>query len=80
LKTFQAQLPHRIELWKSLERIKEAGYETWYAEMIEHYSCPECHTLNSAYDLACRRCGSSPSCAYVRLHKDEIAPHITKMT
>jgi hypothetical protein len=34
LKTFQAQAPHRSELWKSQERIKEAGYEKWYAEMF----------------------------------------------
>jgi len=32
LKVFQAAIPHRIELWKSQERIKEAGYEKWFAE------------------------------------------------
>jgi len=72
LSVFQAEMPHRIELWKNQERIKEVGYEKWYLEMIEHYSCPECHTLNSAYDLACRKCGTTPSCTYVSLHKDEI--------
>jgi len=72
LKAFQAQMPHRNELWKSQERIKEVGYEKWYEEMIEHYSCPECHTINSAYDIACRKCGTTPSCNYVNLHKDEI--------
>lgn len=72
LKEFQAKMPHRIELWRSQERIKEAGYERWYKEMIEHYSCKECGTLNSAYDISCRKCGSSPSCAYVGIHKDEI--------
>src|SRR4030067_3206841 len=51
LRTFQAEMPHRIELWKSQERIKDVGYEKWYTEMIEHFSCPTCHTLNSAYDL-----------------------------
>jgi ribosomal protein L40E len=79
LKSFQAQAPHRIELWKSQERIKEAGYEKWSAEMIEHYSCPECHTLNSAYDLACRKCGANPSCAYVNLHKAEITAYLARM-
>ena len=72
LKIFQAELPHRIELWKSQESIKKAGYEKWYAEMMEHYSCPQCGTLNSAYDLKCRKCGTAPSCGYVRLHEDEI--------
>jgi hypothetical protein len=79
LKTFQMQRPHRIELWKSQERIKEAGFEKWYAEMIEHYSCPECHTLNSAYDPACRKCGHTPSCAYVSLHQEEIMRHLSGM-
>lgn len=77
LKTFQAEMPHRIELWKSQERIKEVGYEKWFAEMVVHYSCPECHTLNSAYDLKCRNCGREPSCDYVSQHKDAITRHLT---
>lgn len=78
LKTFQYEAPHRIELWQSQARIREAGYEKWFAEMIEHYSCPECGTVNSAYDIACRTCGASPSCDYVRLHKDEIMRYLAK--
>jgi len=78
LKEFQAQAPHRIELWKSHSRRKEAGLETWYAEMIAHYSCPQCKTVNSAYDLSCRKCGNDPSCEYVRLHKDAIMAHLAK--
>lgn len=72
LKKFQAQAPHRIELWESHARRKEAGWKTWYAEMTEHYACPQCRTVNSAYDLTCRKCGHDPSCAYVGLHKEEI--------
>jgi hypothetical protein len=78
LKAFQAEMPHRIELWKSHDRIKEAGWVKWYAEMIEHYSCPRCRTINSAYDLKCRKCDNDPSCAYVKLHKDEILRHLAK--
>ncbi|HKZ56796.1 MAG TPA: DUF3795 domain-containing protein [Thermodesulfovibrionales bacterium] len=78
LRIFQTEMPHRIELWKSQERIKEIGYEKWYKEMIEHYSCPTCRTLNSAYDMACRKCGTTPSCAYVSLHKDEIIQYLDK--
>ncbi len=78
LKAFQAEMPHRIELWKSQARIREVGYEKWYAEMIEHYSCPKCGTINSAYDFKCRKCGEEPSCAYVGLHKDEIMGHLAK--
>ncbi len=78
LQEFQAKAPHRIELWKSQTRIKEAGYETWYGEMIEHYSCPKCGTINSAYDLKCRMCGNDPSCAYVELHRTEIHRHLAE--
>lgn len=73
LRDFQAQMPHRLELWESHSRISEAGYEKWYTEMLQHYGCPRCHTINSAYDLACRKCGETPSCQYVRLHKDEVS-------
>ncbi len=79
LKEFQLLAPHRIELWKSQARIKEAGYEKWYGEMIGHFSCQKCGTLNSAYDLKCRKCGEEPSCNYVGLHQDEIVKHLGKL-
>jgi hypothetical protein len=79
LKSFQSQMPHRIELWESQARIKAVGYETWYAEMIEQYSCPKCRTINSAYDLKCRKCGTTPSCNYVRIHENDTAKHRAKM-
>ncbi len=79
LKTFQAQMPHRIELWEAHQRIREVGFKTWYTEMVAHYSCPKCHTINSAYDLKCRKCGAEPSCSYVRQHKDEVRRALGKM-
>lgn len=79
LEAFQEKMPHRIELWKSHDRIKEVGYETWFAEMIEHYSCTKCGTLNSAYDNVCRKCGITPSCQYVNLHKEEINQHLAML-
>jgi hypothetical protein len=79
LKEFQAILPHRIELWKSQERIREVGCEKWYAEMLEHYACPECGTINSAHDMACRKCGNSPGCAYVKSNRREIEKRLSGM-
>ena len=79
LKQFQAILPHRIELWKSQERIKEVGYEKWYTEMLEYYACHECGTINSAYDIACRKCGVSPSCSYLELNHQEIIKRLSGM-
>jgi len=76
LKAFQAEMPHRAELWKSQERVMEVGYKKWFAEMLEHYSCPDCGTLNSAYDLKCRRCGKDPSCSYVAEHKQAIEQYL----
>ena len=75
LKKFQSQLPHRIELWESQRRIKEVGYEKWFEEMIGHYSCHHCNTINSAYDITCQNCGADPGCAYVGLYRKEIITH-----
>jgi len=72
LKKFQAEMPHRLELWESQQRIKEIGFEAWFEEMIRHYSCPDCGTINSAYDRVCRSCGRDPSCPYVERHGEEI--------
>lgn len=77
LKQFQSERPHRIELWDDLERIKAIGCELWMQKIREHYSCPRCRTINSAYDLKCRKCGEEPSCAYVGRHKQAIVHFLT---
>jgi hypothetical protein len=48
LKQFQSAMPHRIELWASLERIKSIGYEKWLKEMRKDYTCPRCRSINTA--------------------------------
>jgi hypothetical protein len=72
LKQFQFERPHRIELWDDLEQIKTKSYKTWLKEIRENYTCSQCQTINSAYDLKCRKCGHEPSCAYVAKHKEAI--------
>ena len=72
LKQFQAAMPHRIELWENLDRIKSAGYKQWLEEIRENYSCAKCKTINSTYDLKCRKCGEEPSCNYVAKHRPAI--------
>lgn len=72
LKEFQAVKPHRLELWKDLDRIKEAGFETYFAEALENYKCPKCDTINSAFDMACRKCHFTPSCLYVENNREGI--------
>ena len=76
LKEFQSAMPHRIELWDNLERIKSVGYEQWLKEISENYTCPACQTLNSTYDLKCRKCGKDPSCSYVEKHREAIEDHM----
>ena len=72
LKQFQSAMPHRIELWENLEQIKSVGYKQWLKEIRENYTCPRCQTINSTYDLKCRKCGKDPSCRYVSRHKKKI--------
>jgi hypothetical protein len=72
LKQFQSAMPHRIELWANLDQIKSIGYEKWLKEMREDYTCPRCRSINTAYDLKCRKCGEEPSCNYVAKHKQVI--------
>lgn len=69
LKQFQSEKPHRIELLNDLEEIKTMGCDFWLNNIRNNYTCPRCQSLNSAYDLRCRKCGLEPSCEYVRKHK-----------
>jgi hypothetical protein len=36
-------------------------------------------TLNSAYDTVCRKCGTTPSCEYVKQHQPEILRWLENM-
>lgn len=78
LKAFQTAMPHRAELWNSLARIKEAGYPQWFAETLADYSCPQCRTINSAYDLKCRQCGVEPSCAFISRNKPAVLQYLAQ--
>jgi hypothetical protein len=79
LKDFQAQMAHRSEIYESQEKIKKDGFENWFGEMAARYSCPECGAINSAYDIACRKCGAEPGSEYVKMHKEEIMKHYKRM-
>lgn len=79
LREFQAARPHRIELWQSQERIRTTGLANWYREMLEHFACPACGTLNSCYDEACRACGNAPANGYTKVHREEIARQLAAL-
>jgi len=74
---FQLKMPHRIEILESQNRLKEIGWEQWLIEMKENYSCPQCNAVNSAYDIACRKCRHTPSCRFVEVHKNLIDKHMS---
>jgi hypothetical protein len=76
LKQFQSAMPHRLELWADLERIRSIGYKQSLKEIRENYACPRCQIINSAYDLKCRKCGEEPSCNYVAKHKQAIEQYL----
>ena len=75
LTSFQAAMPHRIELWEDQGRIAAIGHERWLLEKRAHYSCPQCQTVNAAYDRRCWTCGHEPSCTYVDLHRQSLLDH-----
>lgn len=66
---FQSQKPRCKEIVTSLFRKRDVGLEQWLSEMIGLFTCKECHTINSAYDLICRKCGVTPGNEFIRLNR-----------
>jgi hypothetical protein len=52
------------------------GYKEWLKEIRKRYTCPRCETINSAYDLKCRKCSEKPSCIYVARHGDAVEAYL----
>jgi hypothetical protein len=80
LMDFQAMMPHRAELWQSQERIKEVGWEKWIEERKHYFSCKECNTVNTAYDMKCRKCGSAPGNDFAKNNQEAILKFFAKRT
>ena len=78
LQKFQAEYPHRNEIWNDLKQINELGVDEWLKYAEQHYSCPECHTINSAYSLECRKCGHIPASDFSRNNKKELEKYLKK--
>jgi len=72
LKEFQSLAPHRLELWESHEQIVKVGYEKCMENMQDHYACPKCEVINSAYDLKCRSCENEKSNKYNEIHGKKV--------
>jgi len=78
LKEFQSEMPHRVEILESQNRLKEIGIRRWLIEMNGKFVCYWCNAVNSAYDIACRKCEHTPSCDFVAMHMDIIEKHFSK--
>jgi uncharacterized OsmC-like protein len=78
LEKFQTEMPHRAELWKSLEIIRDMGRSKWTELQASDYACPQCNVINSAYDLRCRNCGSEPGSRFAEKYRDKITAHLMK--
>jgi hypothetical protein len=75
---FKSKMPHRAEIIDSLNRMKEIGTEKWIIEMKDKFSCSQCNSINSAYNLSCRKCGNNPSCNFVLTHNNDIRKYLSK--
>lgn len=76
----QGQRPHRLELQEWQAQIVREGWPAWFADTAARYTCPECGAINSTYDLACRHCGTQPSCAFVARHQETIAAYLKALS
>ncbi len=78
LEKFRKEMPHRADLWESLEILKEKGREKWTEIEASDYTCPGCGVINSAYDIRCRSCGSDPGSRFAERHREKIISHLMK--
>ena len=76
LKEFQVARPHRADLFEDGQRIREIGFKEWFLEVRDKYTCPQCQVVNSAYDLACHKCGNEPGSSFSERHREVIEKHV----
>ena len=77
---FQSEAPHRNDLWLDNNRMKEVGCANWIGEMETKYSCKSCGTINSAYDISCRKCGNEPGNEFVEKYKLQLKEALKRLT
>lgn len=72
LKDFQSKMPHRLEMLKDLEKIKENSWGKWFMKQYDNYECKNCKTINSGWDIKCRNCDTEPGSNYIKNNLEEI--------
>lgn len=79
LTEFQVKMPHRAELFDSLEYVKVNGYACWCEKMKADYSCEKCGSINPVYDLTCRKCGHTPPNPFVQRNGSKIRETLSNL-
>lgn len=72
LEDFRQSLPHRAEIFESLDFAKEHDVEDWDRQMHRDFSCTKCGTYNSVYAGKCINCGNVPANNFSERHWDII--------
>lgn len=69
---FQKSLPHRAEIFQSLDLARENSVHNWEMQMQKDFSCEECSTYNSVYAGECMECGNDTVNPFAKRHWDII--------
>ena len=72
LKAFQEKMPHRAELFESLNFLKNNSVEKWEEKMKQDFSCQKCGKINSPYFINCRECNTFPGNRLIERNLDKI--------
>jgi hypothetical protein len=76
LKEFQVKMPHRAELFQSLDYLKNNSVEMWEKKMRDDYSCPNCGAINAPYYVKCAKCGTFPGNKFIERNLPAIKKHL----
>ena len=74
---FKAKSPLMVELIESQTQLSKIGWERWLEEMINKYTCPQCHSVNRAFDISCRVCGNQPGSSFAEKHKSILENYLS---
>ena len=80
LKEFQEKMPHRAELFQSLDYLKNNSVEKWEEKMKNDFSCPQCGVINSPYYLKCRKCDTLPGNKFIERNLAKIKNYLNPNT
>jgi hypothetical protein len=76
LKSFQKKMPHRSELFDSLDYVKNNSIEKWEEKMIQDFSCPKCGKINSPYFINCKKCNTFPGNKFIERNLEKIKNYL----